>query len=314
VWQILALMFFQGLVNAFDAPARQALVVQMVDERRDLSNAIALNSSMVNGARLVGPALAGMLIAAAGEGYCFLLDGVSYLAVIGSLLAMALGPQAHGPHKRVFVELAEGWRYVRKALPIRSILILLAAISLMGMPYTVLMPIFAAQVLGGGPHTLGFLMAASGAGALASAAALAMRKPGAGLVSTIPASATLFGASLVAFGCSRVFWLSAALLFGAGFGCIQEIASSNTILQTIVAEDKRGRVMAYYSMAFQGIAPFGSLGAGAVAARVGAPGALVLGGVVCAAAALWFGGRLPAIRRAVGPIYRAEGGVAAAES
>ena len=304
VWEVVCLMLFQGLVNAFDMPARQAFVVQMVDDRRDLSNAIALNSSVVNAARLAGPALAGIIIAAVGEGYCFLLDGISYLAVIVSLLAMHIAPQAgRQPGKRIIGELAEGWAYVIESVPIRTILLLLALVSLVGMPYTVLMPIFAAKVLHGGANTLGFLMAASGVGALASAITLAARRSVLGLGRMIPISTGIFGAALIAFSLSRVFWVSTLLLLGTGFGFLQQMAASNTILQTIVAEEKRGRVMAYYSMAFQGVAPFGSLFAGALAARIGAPATLAGGGAICILGALWFARRLPEIRRHVRPIY-----------
>ena len=304
VWHVIWLMLLQGLVNAFDMPARQAFVVQMVEDRRDLSNAIALNSSMVNAARLVGPALAGMIIAAVGDGYCFLLDGISYLAVIVSLLAMRIPAEAmRQSGKRVLHELAEGWTYVAESVPIRSILLLLGLISLVGMPYTVLMPIFASQALHGGPHTLGLLMAATGVGALAGAISLAARGSILGLERMIPLSAAIFGAALIAFAFSRLLWISVFLLLGTGFGFLQQMAASNTILQTIVAEEKRGRVMAYYSMAFQGIAPFGSLLAGALAARMGAPETLAGGGVICIIGAIWFARQLPEMRRLVRPVY-----------
>jgi MFS family permease len=304
VWEVLCLVVFQGLVNAFDMPARQAFVVQMVDERTDLSNAIALNSSMVNAARLVGPAVAGVIIAAAGEGYCFLIDGISYLAVIVSLLAMRIRkppPRAKG--ERAWHELAEGWRYASRSVPIRSILLLLALVSFVGMPYTALMPVFASQVLHGGPNTLGFLMTAVGVGALTSAITLATRRSVLGLGRMIPLSAAMFGAALIAFASSRLLWVSLVLLVFTGFGFLQQMAASNTILQTIVAEEKRGRVMAFYSVAFQGVAPFGSLLAGAAAARFGAPATLACGGAFCILGAAWFARRLPAIRRVVRPIY-----------
>jgi MFS family permease len=302
--EILWLMLFQGLVNAFDMPARQSFVVQMVEDRRDLSNAIALNSSMVNAARLVGPALAGLIIAAYGEGYCFLIDGISYMAVILSLLLMHIAAQAARRQRtRLVSEFIEGWKYVSESVPIRSILLLLALVSLVGMPYTVLMPIFASKILHGGAHTLGFLMAAAGVGALASAITLAARTSVLGLGRVIPLSAGIFGAALVAFSWSRSLWLSILLLLATGFGFLQQMASSNTILQTIVAEEKRGRVMAYYSMAFQGIAPFGSLMAGALASRIGAPWTLTGGGIVCILGGLLFARQLPHIRRLVRPIY-----------
>ena len=304
VAELIALALLQGVVNSFDMPARQSFVVQMVDDRRDLGNAIALNSSMVNAARLVGPALAGVVIAAVGEGWCFFIDGVSYMAVIVSLLLMrVVRTPAPEVRKDVIGEMVEGWNYATRSVPIRSILLLLSLVSLVGMPYTVLMPIFAARILHGGPHTLGFLMAATGVGALTSAILLAARKSVLGLGKMIPVSAALFGATLIAFANSRSFWLSMVLLLGTGFGFIQQLAASNTILQTIVEEAKRGRVMAFYAMAFQGVAPFGSLLAGVLAARVGAPDTLMLGGGLCIAGAIVFARRLPAMRQAARPIY-----------
>ena len=304
VWEIVVLALFQGAINAFDMPARQSFVVRMIERREDLGNAIALNSSMVNGARLVGPAVAGVIIAAVGEGCCFLIDGVSYLAVIASLLAMRLAPAVpRGERRRLSSELSEGWRYVKASAPIRSVLLFLALVSLVGMPYSVLMPIFAAAILHGGPHTLGFLMSAAGLGALAGAVTLAMRRSVLGLGTVIVWSSSLFGAGLVGLGLSRSLWLSLLVVAVAGFGMMRHMASSNTILQTIVAEDKRGRVMSYYSMAFQGITPFGSLAAGALAARLGAPRTIVGGGILCLCGAAWFAWRLPRLRRAVRPIY-----------
>jgi MFS family permease len=276
----------------------------MIERREDLGNAIALNSSMVNGARLVGPAIAGVVIGALGEGYCFLIDGFSYIAVIVSLLAMrvaAAEPRVNP--RRLAVEMREGWQYVKGSAPIRSVLLLLALISLVGMPYTVLMPIFAGPILHGDAHTLGLLMAASGLGALAGAITLAMRRSVLGLGRVIVWSSSLFGVALIAFGFSRNLWLSMLLVAAAGFGMMRHMASCNTIVQTIVAEDKRGRVMAYYSLAFQGVAPFGSLAAGAIAARIGAPSTLLSGGVLCLAGAAVFARRLPRLRHTMRPIY-----------
>ncbi|PWU01860.1 MAG: MFS transporter [Terriglobia bacterium] len=305
IWEIVLLSLAQGLISAFEMPARQSFVIQMVDRREDLGNAIALNSSMVNGTRLIGPAIAGGVIAAVGEGWCFLLDGVSYIAVIGSLLAMKITvPQARAEARHILEELYEGWRYVIDTVPIRSILLLLALVSLVGMPYTVLMPIFASDILHGGAHTLGFLMAASGVGAFASAISLTLRKSIVGLGRMIGIAAAVFGAALIAFALSRSLWLSLLLVPLTGFGMMQQMAASNTILQTIVADDKRGRVMSFYTMAFIGMAPFGSLLAGFVAARFGAPATLLLGGVVCLAGSLWYARQLPAIRRLVRPIYQ----------
>jgi len=306
--EIIALNLFQGAINAFDMPARQSFVVEMVENSDDLGNAIALNSSLVNAARLIGPSIAGILIALVGEGYCFLIDGFSYMAVIASLIAMVVVVQ---PRKRrqgnVFSELREGWDYVLGFKPVSSILLLLALISLVGMPYTTLMPIFASQILHGGPHTLGFLMAAVGVGALTGAVRLAARPSVRGLGRLIPMTAAGFGASLIAFSASHLEWLSLLLLVVTGFCFMQQMAASNTILQTIVDDDKRGRVMSFYAMSFQGIAPFGSLAAGAVASRIGAPHTLMIGGVFCVFGAGLFAMQLPAMRKLIRPIYMERG-------
>ena len=303
-WEILVLSLMQGSVNAFDMPARQAFVIEMVEERGDLANAIALNSSMVNGARLIGPSLAGLLIAAAGEGYCFLIDGISYIAVIISLLLMVVSRESRKQEgENVFTELKRGWQYTRGFVPIRAILLLLALVSLVGMPYTVLMPIFAGSVLHGGAHTLGFLMAASGVGAVSSALVLARRQTVRGLGRIIPLNAGIFGVALVGFSLSRWFWLSLVLMVATGYGLMQQMAASNTVLQTIVEEDKRGRVMGFYSMAIVGTAPFGSLIAGVVANRIGAPATLGIGGALCVLGALWFVRKLPQVRALIRPIY-----------
>jgi MFS family permease len=304
VWEIIVLAVFQGAINAFDMPARQAFMIQMVESREDLSNAIALNSSMVNGARMFGPSLAGIVIAASGEGYCFLIDGISYVAVIVSLLAMVVSRGEAKRHRAgVLAELMEGWRYVTRFAPIRSILLQLGVVSFAGMPYMALMPIFAGRVLHGGPDTLGFLMAASGVGALAGALTLAMRRSVVGLGRMIAISDGLFGAALVVFALSRWIWLSMPMMIFTGFGMMLQMAASNTILQTIVDEDKRGRVMSFYAMAFMGAAPIGSLVAGLMAKYIGAPFTLAIGGAACLGGALWFAGRLPAIRVLVRPIY-----------
>ena len=304
IQQLIWLSLAQGVINAFDMPARQAFVVQMIEDRKDLASAIALNSSMVNAARLIGPSIAGLIIAASSEGYCFLIDGISYIAVIVSLLAMRITrlPAARKSTPMVH-ELREGWRYVTRFAPIRNILLLLALVSLVGMPYTVLVPIFAAKVLRGGADTLGFLMGASGVGALGGAAVLAARRSVLGLGRVIPLAAAAFGIGLVGFGLSHFLWLSLAMMLITGGAMMQQLAASNTILQTIVEEDKRGRVMSFYSMAFMGMAPFGSLFAGFLAQRIGAPHTLVVSGVVCIAGAAWFATRLPAIRSLVRPIY-----------
>ena len=302
--EIIGLMMFQGLVNAFDMPGRQAFLVQMVDERADLANAIAINSSMVNIARLLGPALAGLLIAATSEGWCFLVDGVSYIAVIASLVAMRLPFEEPRPAEASMVtQLSEGWTYVSGSRPIRTILSLFALLSLMGWPFMVLMPVFAAQVLHGGPHTLGFLMGAVGVGSLSSALAMVARRSVRGLTKMIPLAALAFGIGLIAFGLSRSFWLSMLMMLLTGFGMMQGLTASNTIIQTLVDENMRGRVMSYYTMAFVGMAPFGSLLAGMLAQAIGAPHTVLVSGVACILGATWFWSQLPAVRREMRPIY-----------
>jgi len=302
--EVILLNLFQGAVNAFDMPARQAFVIEMLESPEDLGNAIALNSSLVNAARLIGPAAAGLIISAVGEGYCFLIDGLSYLAVIASLLAMVVKPRGvERARQSVLSELREGWNYVRGFRPISSILLLLALISLVGMPYTTLMPIFAGKILHGGAHTLGFLMGAVGVGALIGAVTLAARQSVLGLGRLIPMTAAGFGASLVLFAASREFWLSLSVLVFTGFCFMQQMASSNTILQTIAEDKKRGRVMSFYAIAFQGVAPFGSLMAGVAASRIGAPHTLMIGGCICVGGAALFALQLPTLRRMVRPIY-----------
>jgi MFS family permease len=305
IWHVILLSVFQGLINAFDMPARQAFVVEMVEKREDLANAIALNSSMVNAARLIGPSIGGVIIAVVGEGWCFMLDAISYLAVIASLLAMKIKPRMTKQIKetKMLQQMREGWKYASGFAPIRKVLLLLALVSLVGMPYTVLMPVFANEILHGGPNTLGLLMAASGVGALAGALLLAARKSVLGLGKFIPLMASAFGAGLIAFSFSRVLWLSLLLMIVTGLGFMVQMAASNTVLQTIVEEDKRGRVMSFYTMAFMGTAPFGSLLAGSMADRIGAPYTLLIGGLGCIIGALWFATSLPALRRDIRPIY-----------
>ena len=305
LWWIIGLALLQGLINAFDMPARQAFVIEMIEDRGDLGNAIALNSSMVNGAKLVGPAIAGVLVAAAGVGVCFLIDGLSYIAVIASLVAMRVAPaKPRAAAKSAVQELAEGWRYVAGSPAIRSILLLLALVSITGMPYTVLMPVVAVDLLHGGAHTLGFLMAMSGVGALASAIGLALRRTVLGLGKRIAISAALFGGGLVVLGFSRSLTISLLLMVVTGFGMMQQMAASNTILQTIAADDKRGRVMSFYTLAILGMNPIGSLLAGGVAARVGVPVTMIGAGAICLAGAVWFYWKLPEIRSVIRPIYR----------
>ena len=304
IHEIIVLSACQGLINAFDMPGRQSFLVQMVEDKQDLSNAIALNSSMVNMARLVGPAIAGIIIAAVGEGYCFAIDGISYIAVVVSLLMMHVKPAAlRRATTSMLEQLREGWSYVANFQPIRTILTLFALLSLMGMPFMVLMPIFASQVLHGGPHTLGYLMGASGVGALISAMSLALRKSVRGLTTMIQIAAVMFGAGLILFGLSHHLVLSLFLMLIVGFGMMQGLAASNTIIQTLVPEDKRGRVMSYYTMAFVGMAPFGSLLAGALAHKFGAPHAVIITGTCCLIGAVWYTTQLKSIRAIMRPIY-----------
>ena len=308
LWEIIALSAFQGLINAFDMPGRQSFLVQMVEDRSDLSNAIAINSSMANGARLIGPAIAGVVIGAFGEGWCFLIDGVSYFAVIASLLLMRIKPLDIRRNASSMVEqMREGWDYVRTFRPIRTILLLFALTSLMGWPYAVLLPIFAGQVLHGSAYTLGWLTGASGVGALASGLSLAIRKSVAGLTRMVQISTAMLGTALILFGLSHVLWTSLVLMLFVGFGLMQCAAASNTIIQSLVTEDKRARVMSYYTMAFFGAAPFGSLLAGALAHRIGAPHTVIVTGACCVAGSVWFTLERPKIRAVMRPIYREMG-------
>ena len=303
--EIIALTILQGLINAFDMPARQSFLVQMVEDRNDLGNAIAINSSMANGARLVGPAIAGLIIAAFGEGWCFLIDGISYFAVIASLLLMRIKPLDIQRQKASMLEqMREGWDYVRTFRPIRTILLLFSLVSLMGYSYTVLLPIFAGQVLHGGATTLGWLTAASGVGALVSALSLAVRKSIVGLTSMLQIATAMLGVALVLFGLSHVLGFSLSLMVVVGFGVIQAASASNTIIQSLVPEDKRARAMSYYTMAFFGAAPFGSLLAGILADRIGAPHTVMVTGAFCVAGSLWFTLELPKIRAIMRPIYQ----------
>jgi MFS family permease len=285
-----------GVVNAFDIPARQAFVVQMVGQE-DLANAIALNSSMFNGARIVGPAVAGVLVAAIGEGWCFFANGVSYVAVIAGLLLMRLEPRPGRPQPdSALAHIVEGFQFAWRTRPIRALLLQLGVGSLMGMPYAVLMPIFADRILHSGPRGLGFLMGASGIGALGGAIALAMRRGLHGLGHRLAYASASFGCCLILFSFSRSFWLSAALLVPVGFAFITQMASTNTLIQSMVPDRLRGRVMAVYSMMFMGMAPLGALGAGFTAARLSAPAAVRIGGMACSLSALVFGSRLSSLR------------------
>jgi len=296
VWHVFVLAACLGVINAFDIPARQAFVMDMVG-REDLVNAIALNSSMVNGARVVGPSIAGLLVAAVGEGWCFLLNAISYIAVIVGLLLMRVEQPVRPPRDRsAWDETIEGFRFVARTAPVRALLLLLGAVSFAGMPYAVLMPVFAESILHGGARTLGLLMGASGFGALCGALALASRTGLRGLGRWVALASASFGVTLILFSISRVFWLSALLLVPVGGSMMVEMASSNTLIQSMVPDALRGRVMAVYSMMFMGMAPFGALFAGSMASRIGAPKTVAIGGLICMAAAGVFTVRLPVLR------------------
>jgi MFS family permease len=308
LWEVIALNAFQGLINAFDMPGRQSFLVQMVDDRADLSNAIAINSSMANGARLIGPAIAGLVIAGVGEGWCFLIDGVSYFAVIASLLMMRIHPlDIRRKTQSMFAEMREGWDYVTTFRPIRTILVLFALLSMLGYSYSVLLPLFAADVLRGGPATLGWLTGASGVGALTSAISLAVRKTAVGLTRMVQIASVMLGTALIGFGFSHALWLSLLLMVLVGFGMMQCASASNTIIQSLVTDDKRARVMSYYTMAFFGAAPFGSLMAGALAHRIGAPHTVLFTGACCLLSALWFTMELAKISAIMRPMYQEMG-------
>jgi MFS family permease len=308
IWHLVLLNALLGVVNAFDMPTRQAFVVEMIEAKEDLPNAIALNSSVFNAARLLGPAVAGLLIAAVGEGYCFIINGASFIAVIAALLAMRIKERPIPASVKDSLRLLkEGFAYTFGFMPIRSIISLLALVSLMGMSYTTLMPVVAKTILHGGPRTLGFLMGAAGAGAFTAAIYLAARKSVLGLGRMIPLAAGMFSLGLVALSFSHHFLLALAFMPLIGFGLMTQMASSNTVIQTIVDDDKRGRVMAIYAMAFRGIAPFSALFAGALASRIGTLATLKLGGIICGLGAVWFATKLKALRKIVRPIYARHG-------
>jgi MFS family permease len=309
VKQIIWLQVIQGIINAFDTPARQAFVSEMVEDRRDLPNAIALNSSMVNGTRIIGPSIGGVLIAAFGEGWCFAIDAISYVAVIASILAMRVAPRVRHETAEMHLleELHHGWKYVLHSVPIRSALLLVAIISTAGTPYTVLMPAIAAQVLHGGPNTLGLLMTATGVGALSGALYLAQRESVRGLGRIIMWASVVFGVGLVIFSLTTSLWLAFLVLGISGCGFMIHLAATNTMLQTIVEERLRGRVMSFYTMAFFGTVPIGSLVGGFMADRYGVMTTVLASGIVCLAGSAWFAYKLPAIRAVIRPIYRERG-------
>lgn len=315
IWHIIVLSLFQGFINAFDAPARQAFVPELVERREDLANAIALNSTMFNGARLIGPAIGGLVLARVGAAYCFLIDGVSYIAVIIALLAMNIKPKksnvgSGNPLQRI----KEGFEYAFGFPPIRAILLLSALISFFGMQYTVLVPIFAEKILQGGAETLGFLMAASGIGALSGGIYLATRQTVVGLGKLIAIAPAILGLGLIGFAESRHLPLSLFAMLFVGLGTILQIAAGNTVLQTIVDEDKRGRVMSLYTMSFLGMTPFGNLLGGTLANHIGCTNTLIIAGIACILGSLFFIKQLPALRQLVRPIYVSKGILTGAKS
>ncbi|MGI9035600.1 MAG: MFS transporter [Pyrinomonadaceae bacterium] len=295
VWEIFVIAVLLGLVNAFDIPTRQAFVTDLVG-KEDLINAIALNSSMFNGARIIGPAIAGILVAAVGEGWCFFINALSYIAVLTGLFMIKVESKPRLSNVSIFAGITEGFQYVWHTKPILSLMALLAVISLMGMPYAVLMPVFAKEILHGGASSLGLLMGASGCGALIGALSLASRKGIKGLGSWVAFASSGFGIAIILFSFSHYFWLSAALLVPAGFSMMIQMASSNTLVQSLVPDDLRGRVMAVYSMMFMGMAPFGALLAGTLAGHIGAPFTVAIGGVVCILGSIGFALKLPNFR------------------
>ncbi|HVP56318.1 MAG TPA: MFS transporter [Candidatus Eisenbacteria bacterium] len=307
IWEIMALAAGLGIVNAFDIPARQAFLMDMVG-REDLINAIALNSSMFNGARILGPAVAGIVVAWVGEGWCFFANAVSYIAVIVGLLMMKVRHPANLAKEGSPMEhIIEGFRFVLDKAPIRAILLLLGLVSLVGMPYSVLMPVFASEILHGGARELGMLMGATGVGALLGALSLAAKVGVRGLGKVIAVCAGGFGISLILFSFSRFFWLSMAFLVPVGFTMMVQMASSNTLLQSMVPDQMRGRVIAVYSMMFMGMAPFGAFFAGAMAHRIGASWTVAIGGIACIAGAIVFGLDLPNFRAQARELVLAQG-------
>ena len=314
LWQIIALTLLAGTVGALGAPARLSFVAHMVEDRNDVDNGVALVSSMANAARLIGPAIAGLVIAAFGEGWCFLIDAISFLPVIASLALMRMKPPGARPARRGMLdEMRQGWSYVSTFLPIRTHLLFFVVIGLMGYSYSVLLPVFASQVLHGGPTTLGWLTSASGIGALISTLSLALRKSVVGLTRMVQIAGTLLGLALILFGLSHVLWLSLLLMVLVGFGLMQSVTGINTILQSLAPEDMRGRVMSYYTMAFFGAAPFGSLLASALAEQIGAPTAVGLTGAACVVGSIWFALELPKVTVAMRPIYVEKGLLKAGE-
>jgi MFS family permease len=311
LWHIFVLSLLQGLINAVDAPARQVFVIDLVEKREDLASAIAINSTMFNGARLIGPAIGGLLIAQVGEGYCFLVDGLSYIAVIWALLAMKLPPKAvANTEGNPWQKIKAGWNYAFRSPPIRAILLLSALVSLMGMQYTALVPVVADKILQGNAQTLGFLMAASGIGALLGGIYLATRQTVVCLGKLIILGPAILGLGLILFASSRWLPLSQLALGCVGLGTILQIAAGSTVLQTIVDDDKRGRVMSLYTMSFLGITPFGSLLGGALANQIGVTTTLIIAGIACICGSIGFNRQLPALKEIVHKIYVRKGIIA----
>lgn len=309
VWHLIILSIFLGVINALDMPIRQSFVVEMIDgQKQDLGNAIALNSTMVNAARLAGPSIAGILVASIGEGWCFLINAISYVAVVISLIKMKLKPhQVKQTNKNIVGELKEGFSYAYKFLPIRYLIALLALVSIASTPVTMLAPVIATKYLMGNASTYGFLIAAYGSGALVGAIILLNKKSVLGLGRIIAAAVMLFGVGAAAFSFSRFFPLSILFMMITGLGMMLEVASTNTMIQTIVEEDKRGRVMSFYGMAFRGMSPFGSIIGGSLASVIGAPITLLSGGIVCMLGAGLYIRKLPELRPFIRPIYEKMG-------
>ncbi len=304
VGSIVALSIIFGCINAFDVPSRHSFIIEMVDNKEDMGNAIALNSMMFNGARLIGPSISGIMLAATGAGICFLINALSYVFVIVSLLRMNVAVKGVKPKKtHILTELKEGFDYTFGFPPIRHIILLLGIVSLMGASYQVLMPVFAKEILGGGSHTFGFLMGAAGFGALLGAFYLASRKKVLMIGRLIPAAAAMLSVGLIIMSFTSSFIISVFLMVFIGLGMMTQTAASNTILQTITDDDKRGRVMSFYSMAIMGTAPFGSLLAGGLAKTIGTPFTILIGGITCLIGAIVFYRKLPALQKVAHPIY-----------
>lgn len=308
VWHIIALSLIAGIIQSIDAPARQSLVIELIDKPENLGNAIALNSSIFNGARLIGPAIAGITIAAVGEAVCFLINTISFVAVIGAL-SMIRVPRKQSssepqPFKKSFLE---GLNYIYGSVPIRTLILLLATLSLVALPFTVLLPAYAKEILGGDSRILGYLMSALGAGSLTAALYMASRKTVVGLGGIISSNILLLGSAILFAGLSRNLWLSLAICYLGGLAMILLLSSVNTLIQTLTDEDKRGRVMSFYAMALMGTTPFGNLIAGSLASGIGIPATLVSFACVTMICAVWFRLNLKSLRRAVHPIYREKG-------